>query len=42
MEVKEININDLIVSEINVRKTLTSEEDETGINDLANDIRINY
>jgi len=41
MEVKEININDLIVSDINVRKTLTSEEDETGISDLANDIRTN-
>lgn len=41
MEVKEISINDLIVSDINVRKTLTSEEDETGISDLANDIRTN-
>ena len=41
MEVKEIDINDLIISEVNVRKTLTSEEDETGISDLANDIRTN-
>lgn len=41
MDVKEININDLFVSGVNVRKTLTSEEDETGINDLANDIRTN-
>jgi ParB family chromosome partitioning protein len=41
MEVKEIDINTLFVSELNVRKTLTSDEDETGISDLANDIRAN-
>jgi ParB-like chromosome segregation protein Spo0J len=41
MEVKEIDINLLHVSELNVRKVLTSEEDETGISDLANDIRNN-
>ena len=41
MEVKEIDINLLYVSELNVRKVLTSEEDETGISDLANDIRSN-
>lgn len=41
MEVKEIPLTKLYVSELNVRKTLTSEEDETGINDLANDIRSN-
>jgi len=41
MEVKEIPLAKLYVSELNVRKTLTSDEDETGINDLANDIRSN-
>jgi ParB family chromosome partitioning protein len=41
MEVKELSINILVVSELNVRKTLTSDEDETGISDLANDIRNN-
>jgi ParB family chromosome partitioning protein len=41
MEVKEIDINSLYVSELNVRKVLTSDEDETGISDLANDIRSN-
>jgi len=41
MEVKELDINSLYVSELNVRKNLTSDEDETGISDLANDIRSN-
>ena len=41
MEVKELDITNLFVSELNVRKTLTSDEDETGISDLANDIRHN-
>ena len=41
MEICEINIDKLFVSNINVRKTLSSEEDETGISDLANDININ-
>lgn len=41
MEVKDIDVSRLVVSELNVRKTLTSEEDETGISDLANDIRTN-
>jgi len=41
MEICEINIDNLFVSNINVRKTLSSEEDETGISDLANDININ-
>ena len=41
MEVKNIEISKLYVSDINVRKTLTSEEDETGISDLACDISIN-
>jgi len=41
MDVREIPINNLAVSVLNVRKTLTSVEDETGINDLANDIRTN-
>ena len=41
MEVANIEILKLYVSNINVRKTLTSEEDETGITDLANDISTN-
>ena len=41
MEIANIEIFKLYVSNINVRKTLTSEEDETGISDLANDININ-
>lgn len=41
MEIKNINFNDLYISDINVRKTLTSDEDETGINDLASDIKVN-
>jgi ParB family chromosome partitioning protein len=41
MEVANIEITKLYVSNINVRKTLTSEEDETGITDLANDINTN-
>ena len=36
MEIANIEISKLYVSNINVRKTLTSEEDETGITDLAN------
>ena len=41
MEVRNIAIDKLVVSNVNVRKTLTSEEDETGISDLANDIATN-
>ena len=41
MEICEINIDELYVSDVNARKTLTSDEDETGISDLANDIREN-
>lgn len=41
MEVKNIKIEKLYVSNINVRKTLISEYDETGITDLANDINTN-
>ena len=41
MDVREIDINKLFVSNVNVRKTLSSDEDETGISDLANDIRTN-
>jgi ParB family transcriptional regulator, chromosome partitioning protein len=41
MEVKEIDIDLLYVSELNVRKILVSNDDETGISDLANDIRTN-
>lgn len=41
MEYIDIDINKLHVSNLNVRKTLTSEEDETGIEDLANDINNN-
>jgi ParB family chromosome partitioning protein len=41
MNVQEISIEKLFVSELNVRKTLESEEDETGVSDLSNDIRTN-
>ena len=41
MDICEIAIDKLFVSNVNVRKTLTSEEDETGIYDLANDINTN-
>jgi len=41
MEIINIEISKLYVSDVNVRKTLTSEEDETGIIDLANDIDVN-
>jgi len=41
MDVREIRLDDLVVSNLNVRKTLTSDEDEPGINELSNDIRIN-
>ena len=41
MEIANIEIFKLYISNINVRKTLTSEEDETGIEDLANDINTN-
>ena len=41
MEIANIETSKLYVSNINVRKTLISEEDETGITDLANDINTN-
>jgi ParB/RepB/Spo0J family partition protein len=41
MKIENINILKLYISNINVRKTLTGEEDETGISDLANDINTN-
>lgn len=41
MNISNIEIQKLYVSNINVRKTLTSEGDETGITDLANDINTN-
>ena len=41
MDIENIEITKLYVSNINVRKTLTCEEDETGISDLANDINTN-
>ena len=41
MDIENIEISKLFVSNVNVRKTLSSEEDETGIEDLANDININ-
>ena len=41
MNYLDIDIDKLYVSDINVRKTLESEEDETGISDLANDIKQN-
>ncbi len=41
MNVQDIQLSNLFVSPLNVRKNLDSEEDETGISDLANDIRSN-
>lgn len=41
MNVQNIAIDQLYVSPLNVRKVLSNEEDETGISDLANDIREN-
>ena len=41
MEVREIDMDTLYVSEFNVRKTLDGEEDDTSITDLSNDIRTN-
>ena len=41
MEVENIEITKMYVSNVNARKTLSSEDDETGINDLANDINTN-
>jgi ParB family chromosome partitioning protein len=41
MDINEISIDDLYVSNVNVRKTLNGEDDETGISDLANDINTN-
>lgn len=41
MNVQDIAIEQLYVSPLNVRKVLSNEEDETGISDLANDIRVN-
>lgn len=41
MSVVDINITKLYVSDVNVRKTLSGEEDETGIADLAADISTN-
>ena len=41
MKIENIDILKLYISNINVRKTLTGEEDETGISDLANDINTN-
>lgn len=41
MNVEDIEISKLYVSTVNARKILESEEDETGIEDLANDIRTN-
>ena len=41
MDIANISILQLFVSNINVRKTLTSEDDETGIIDLASDINTN-
>jgi len=41
MRIENIDILKLYISPVNARKTLTSEEDETGITDLANDINTN-
>lgn len=39
MNIQTISIDDLFVSEINVRKLLSSEDDETDISDLADNIK---
>lgn len=41
MDIQNIPIEKLTISELNVRKTISSEDDETNIEDLANDIKIN-
>ncbi len=41
MQVLDIEIEKLFVSDLNVRKTLQGEDDETCIVDLANDIEVN-
>jgi ParB family chromosome partitioning protein len=39
MNIQTISIDDLFVSEINVQKLLSSEDDETDISDLADNIK---
>jgi len=39
MNIQTISIDDLFVSEINVRKLLSSEDDKTDISDLADNIK---
>jgi ParB family chromosome partitioning protein len=39
MNIQTLSIDDLFVSEINVRKLLSSEYDETDISDLADNIK---
>lgn len=41
MDIQNIPIEKLTISELNVRKTISTEDDETNIEDLANDIKIN-
>lgn len=41
MDIQNIFIKNLVVSDLNVRKQITSEEDEGSITDLSNDIKIN-
>ena len=41
MDVQNISIKNLVVSDLNVRKQITGEEDETDITDLSNDIKNN-
>jgi ParB family chromosome partitioning protein len=41
MEILNIPINKLYISELNVRKTISGDDDETNIEDLANDIKVN-
>lgn len=41
MNIIEINVSNLSVSKLNVRKDLNEEENETDINDLAENIKIN-
>ena len=41
MEIINVEISQLYISNINVRKTLTGKDDETNITDLSNDINVN-
>ena len=41
MDIQNIDIKKLVVSDLNVRKQINGEEDEASITDLSNDIKVN-